>query len=220
MIEQVQAHSDKPFKSEFIQFIQSKTWHWFITIPIGECDHDDAVLQRLRRIENQFCRKYLVNRYHKLRDAARFSMTVGFEGERKSGNRHAHILVYIPQPTKKCISHHMMINLFEWEFRWLWTTMKRVACKPNLWTADRRNCLDWVNDLVAISFGKANVARSIYTAKSVRQCEVPWSRFEFVTLPKHPRFTNRNLSVIRNRSRQRRNHLKRIGDPFVNGHVV
>ena len=35
-----------------------------------------------------------------------------------------------------------------------------------------------------ITFGRANTARTIYTVKDVRQAEVSWSRFEFVTPPK------------------------------------
>jgi hypothetical protein len=52
--------------------------------------------------------------------------------------------------------------------------------------------------------GAANTARTIYTVKDVRQAEVSWSRFEFVTPPKWAKFTNKNLSVIRNRDQQRR----------------
>ena len=56
---------------------------------------DDEVLQLLKSIEGTLCGKYLVNRYHKLPDEARYSMVVAFEGEAKCGTRHAHILAYV-----------------------------------------------------------------------------------------------------------------------------
>ena len=82
---------------------------------------DDEVMRRLKSIEATLCGKYLVNRYHKLPDEARYSMVVAFEGEAKCCWRHAHILAYVPPPTKKRLSHSMMISLFPWEFRFLWS---------------------------------------------------------------------------------------------------
>ena len=193
MIEQREITSDRPYKADFLDFIKSKQWHWFITIPIGLCDDENEVLRRLKSIEATLCGKYLVNRYHKLPDEARYSMVVAFEGEAKCGTRHAHILAYVPPPTKKRLSHSMMISLFPWEFRFLWTkytpAFKRVQIER-----------PWEQ----IHFGAANTARTIYAVKDVRQAEVSWSRFEFVTPPKWPKFNNENLSVIRNRDRQRR----------------
>jgi hypothetical protein len=55
-----------------------------------------------------------------------------------------------------------------------------------------------------LRFGRANDTRTIYFAKDVRERDVPWSRFEFVTPPKFDQFQNENLSVIRNTDRQRR----------------
>jgi hypothetical protein len=163
------------------------------TIPIGLCDDDDEVLHRLRAIEATFCGNCLVNRYHKLPDEARYSMVVAFEGEAKCGSRHAHILAYVPPPRKKYISHSTVISLFTWEFAFLWNKFtpffKRDRIKP-----------PWEK----IKFGRANTARAIYAVKDVRQAEVSWSRFEFVTPPKWAQFNNKNLSVIRNRDRQRR----------------
>jgi hypothetical protein len=193
VIEQRGLESDKAYKAAFVDFIESKQSHWFITIPIGLCDGDDEVLQRLRSIEATFCGRYLVNRYHKLPDEARYSMVVAFEGEAKRGMRHAHILAYVPPPTKRRLSHSMSISLFTWEFRFLWVKhmpfLKRVQMER-----------PWEK----IEFGRANTARAIYTVKDVRQAEVSWSRFEFVTPPKWPQFDNENLSVIRNRDQQRR----------------
>ena len=183
-----------------MDFIKSKQWHWFITIPIGLCDDDDEVLHRLSSIEATFCGKYLVNRYHKLPDEARYSMVVAFEGEAKCGWRHAHILAYVPPPTKKRFSHSMMIRLFPWEFESLWNKLTSLSAP-----AFKRVQIErpWEQ----IHFGAANTARTIYTVKDVRQAEVPWSRFEFVTPPKWETFTNENLSVIRNRDRERRSAL-------------
>lgn len=124
MIIPIQTPSDDPYKRAFIDFIKSKPWHWFITIPIGGCESDDAVRQRLRHIEAQLCGKYLVNRYHKLPDEARFSFLVAFEGETTCGTRHAHVLVYVPPLFKKRrrISNAMLTCILQQEFRYLWAT--------------------------------------------------------------------------------------------------
>ena len=205
--------SDRPYKQAFVDLIKSQPWDWFITIPIGECPADEVVLKRLRRIENELCRKFLVNRYHKLPDHQRFTMAVGFEGERGCGTRHAHVLAYAPAPTKIRISRDMLVNLFPEEFRFRWERLKREGSG----SGHLANDASWFGKL---QFGRVNIARCIYAAKAVRQQDVPWSRFEFVTAPKPSTFTNRNLSVIQNKSQQRRTYLKRIGDPLVTGHAV
>src|SRR5262249_21925638 len=140
VIERHQGKSDKPYKEAFVDFIRSKQWHWFITISIGSCDGDDEVLKRLRLIEAAFCGKYLVNRYQRLPDEARFCMAVAFEGDVKRGDRHAHILAYIPRPSKRPISQSMMIGLFPGQFRFLWNKMRMLsapdfekAWMPNPW---------------------------------------------------------------------------------------
>lgn len=205
--------SDRPYKKAFVDLIKSRPWDWFITIPIGECPADELLLKRLRRIENELCRKFLVNRYHKLPDHLRFSMAVAFEGERGCGTRHAHILAYIPAPTKIRISREMLVSLFPAEFRFRWERLKREGGGG----ADLANDAPWFGKL---QFGRANIVRCIYATKNVRQKDVPWSRFELVTMPKRSSFTNRNLSVIQNKNRQCRNHLKRMHDPLVTGHAV
>lgn len=197
VIERYQEKSDRSYKGAFVDFIQSKQWHWFITIPIGSCDSDDEVLKQLRAIEATFCGKYLVNRYQKLPDEARFCMAVAFEGDAKRGDRHAHVLVYIPRPSKRRISQSMMIGLFPWEFRFLWNKMRMLSLSDfrQAWTPN-----PWED----IKFGRANTARVVYAVKDVREAETSWSRFEFVTPPKFDKFRNENLSIIRNRDRQRR----------------
>jgi hypothetical protein len=202
VIGQHQRRSDKPYKEAFVDFIRSRQWHWFITIPIGSCDNDDLVLKRLRAIEAAFCGKYLVNRYQKLPDQARFAMVVAFEGDAKRGDRHAHVLAYIPPPSKRRISKSMMISLFPWEFRFLWNKI-RLLSAPDFEQAWRQ--YPWED----ITFGRANTVRKIYTVKDVRQTEVSWSRFEFVTPPKFKTVKNQNRSVVSNRDRQRRAVLKR-----------
>lgn len=197
MNQQNASNSDKPYKSEFVDFIKSKEWHWFITIPIGLCPHDETVLKRLRAIEAVFCGKYLVNRYHKLSNEARFSMVVAFEGESKLGTRHAHILAYIPPSSKKRISRSMLISLFPFEFRFLWNKLGLLSA-PNFEKA-------WMKyPWEGITFGTVNVARAIYPAKDVRQVEVPWSRFEFVTPPKFKAFNSENRRLLRDRDKHRR----------------
>jgi hypothetical protein len=211
VIGQRELKSDKPYKHAFVEFVRSKQWHWFITIPIGLCDNDEAVLRRLRSIEASLCGKHLLNRYHRLPDEARFSSVIGFEGEAKCGTRHAHILAYVPPSMKKRISHSMLISLFPLEFRFLWNKYApRHSFSP--WFEERDFPYE-IEDEAAkhkktakpvLRFGPANIARSIYAVKGVRQHEVPWSRFEFVTPPKFEQFKNENLSVIQHRDRQRR----------------
>ena len=185
VIKQYQGVSDKPYKEAFVDFIKSKEWHWFITIPIGLCDSDDVVLKRLRAIEAAFCGKYLVNRYHKLPDEARFSMVVSFEGDAKRGDRHAHVLAYIPLSSKRQISQSMMISLFPWEFRLLWNKICLLSAPDLDGGREQYPGED-------ITFGRADTVRKIYTVKDVRQAEVPWSRFEFVTPPKFKTVKTKN----------------------------
>jgi hypothetical protein len=133
----------------------------------------------------------------------RFSMLVGFEGERKYGTRHAHVLVYIPVPTKKRISHDMLLNLFPSDFRFLWNRLRGDR------SGGYRNSLVWADDRMALRFGRANRARSIYAVKDVRQRDVPWSRCEFVTLPKQQQFYDGNSTVIRGRMREQQQEYAR-----------
>jgi hypothetical protein len=191
--------SDQSYKNSFVEFIKSKPWHWFITIPIGLVDDEDEIMKRLRAIEAALCGKYLVNRYDRLPDTARYSMVVAFEGEVRLGNRHAHLSVYVPSPTKKRIQQSMLINIFPSEFRFLWKKFDILSARGaqqykaryyDLWTT--------------IAISPANIARNVYTVKNVRRDPVPWSRFEFVRPPKFKKFSNENLSVIRNRDRQRK----------------
>jgi hypothetical protein len=196
-------HSDKLYKQAFVDFIKSQKWHWFITIPIGLCYNDDDVLKRLRLIEAAFCGKYLPNRFHKLPDDARFRTVVSFEGESKYGNRHAHILAYIPTPTKNCPLHSILMERFPSEFRALWKKVGLLLAS-DLDDASVKNSFD------DITFGRANTVRAIYTVKDVRQEEVPWSRFEFVTPPKFKMFKNKNRNMIIYRNRQQRAFYKKM----------
>ena len=91
-------------------------------------------MRRLRTIEAMLCKRHLVNRYHKLPDDQRFSMIVAFEGEVKSGDRHAHILAYVPPSMKRRTSHEMMIGLFPGDFRYSWATLKRQEQQNCQWT--------------------------------------------------------------------------------------
>jgi hypothetical protein len=211
---QHEVSSDKSYKQAFVDFIKAKTWHWFITIPIGACDGDEDVIGRLRLIEAILCGKHLVNRYHKLPDEQRFSLAVAFEGEVKNGDRHAHILAYVPPSTKRRTSHQMMIGLFPGQFRYLWATLKRANNKST-------DSVDWFDLLSEPDFKQATANRKVYVVKHHRLRDVPWSRFDFVTPPKSKPFTNQTLSVIQNRNKQRRAALLRRGDPLLlNKHAV
>src|SRR5712692_1574399 len=111
------------WKDKFVKFIEKLEWHWFVTIGVGYCPDDEEVLRRLRLIEAKLCQKYVAShRYHKLPDFERFMMAVGFEGKRQSGTRHAHFLIRVPQPKKKC-SQLMLQSFLPLEFRFLWNTL-------------------------------------------------------------------------------------------------
>jgi len=174
VIGQREQKSDKAYKKAFIDFIKSKQWHWFITIPIGLCDDDDVVLTRLRAIEATLCGKYLVNRYNRLPDESRFSMVVGFEGDTKCGTRHAHILAYIPSPTRRCLSHRMLMSVFPFEFRFLWNRYA-APCSFSWWSEERNVPYEIEDQAIRsreranppLRFGGVNVYRIIYAAKNV-----------------------------------------------------
>jgi hypothetical protein len=201
------------YKHALVTFIRSLQWHWFITVPIGECPHDDVILKVLRRIEAHFCKKYVATRYHRLPDVNRFLMAVAFEGESKCGSRHAHLLVRVPSTNKKQLSQCELIATFPSEFGFLWLKFGPTARYKLSPRADTdlspgeisgeayRKALGRESSLC---IGRANAAREIYTVKQVREADVPWSRFEFVTPPKFGAFTNENLRVIKNRDRQKR----------------
>ena len=96
----------------------------------------------------------------------------------------------------------MMIGLFPWEFRFLWNKI-RLLSAPDFEKA-------WIQyPWEDITFGRANTVRKIYTVKDVRQAEVSWSRFEFVTPPKFTTVKNKNRNVLSNGDRQRRAGLNR-----------
>ena len=185
-------------------------WHWFITIPIGDCEADELVLKRLRRIENELCRKYLINRSWNLPANARFTMAIAFEGERELGTRHAHILAYVPQPTRKRISQEMAVGLFPSDFccRWGLQNTSTNGGDSNLTFVEcGKNNRNETHHIKGIRLGEANNDRVGYTVKDVGPNEVSWSRFEFVAAPTSKKFLNRNLSVVHNRNLQRRRHL-------------
>ena len=68
------ASTTNDYKRELVDFIQRLDWQFFITIGVGRCPDDDVVLQRLREIEARLSKRYVLNRYHKLPDEARFYM--------------------------------------------------------------------------------------------------------------------------------------------------
>jgi hypothetical protein len=197
------------YKHALVTFIRSLEWHWFITVPIGECPHDDLVLKFLRLIEARLCKKYVATRYHKLSDDDRFLMAVAFEGESKCGSRHAHLLVRIPRTTKKHIPQSKLIAAFPFEFRSLWLKFSRSAMADERQFHHQkgkeayRKPQDFRRESL-LRIDRANAAREIYTVKYVREADVSWSRFEFVTPPKFLVFKNKNLRAIKNRDRQKR----------------
>jgi hypothetical protein len=203
------------YKHAFVNFIEQLAWDWFVTIGVGSCPPDEEVLRRLRLIEAHFCKKYLLNRYHKLPDQDRFSMAAAFEGEQRLNTRHAHLLVHVPKPMKRGPSRRMLIAHFPWEFMFLWHALRPAGdLSPPPWQASRPDASH--SALVEpIMFGRANSARKNYTVKDVQMTDVPWSRFEFITPPKTKKFKNENLSVIYNRDRQKRTLCAHRHDAFT-----
>jgi hypothetical protein len=205
---QVHERVKATFKSAFVDFIRAHDWDWVITIGIGSCDDDDELLERLRIIESQLCGKYVSNRYQKFADDDRYWMAVAFEGERKDGTRHAHILVHVPKPRKNCESKEISILRFPWQFMCLWHRVTFLWLKENP-LAKGSSSPRKVRLVSPFEFDRANTASRVYTVKSIQKDETRWSRFEFVTPPKSKKFKNENLSAIRNRNRQRRLLIKK-----------
>jgi hypothetical protein len=158
------------YRAALIEWMQTFDWHWFITIEIGKCPPDEEVLRRLRLIEATLCKRYLLNRFHKLPRDQRFSIAIAFEGDTESGSRHAHLLLYVPPPRKGDRSQQDMIEQLPNEFTMLWTELGRpkhfralhsvVAVSPK---AAGLNFLPAVPNLVS------------YTLKVV----TPWQRPDF-----------------------------------------
>jgi hypothetical protein len=179
------------WKSAFVDFIASETWHYFLTIPVGSCPHDDEVVRRLRLIEAMLTSQHVSRRYHKLPDEARYRFIVAFEGERICGTRHAHILAYIPLARKNSFSQASTVAFFPMEFRFLWD-----------------NVLGSGSDS-SPKFALATTSNKIYTVKNVEED----SRFEFVSPPQTQKiFCNDNLRITRNRDAQKRQSLGLIQD--------
>jgi hypothetical protein len=150
-----------------------KDQEWFITIPPGKCPPDEILIKTLTHMCAGFNKSYVSARYHKLGDPNQFSMILTFEGEVVCGTRHAHILVKVPTPRKRHISRDTLISWFPFEFRWLWQVFNPL---PSRFEYDILSAIE--ND--GLTFGRANTARKIYTAKDVRQSDVSWSRLEFI----------------------------------------
>jgi hypothetical protein len=191
--------STAAYKRAFVELQKAQNYDWSITIGIGHCPPDDEVLRILTRIDAILSKKYLVGRYHKLPPEDRFLIGVAFEGARDCGTRHAHILVRVPSPMKKC-TRDMLLSSFPFEFQFLWHKMSRTATS---WTPN------WADSKGSkpLEFCRANVALTVYTVKRVQSESQPWSRFEIVQPQRWNTFTNENLSVIKNRDRQVRADL-------------
>ena len=94
----------------------------------------------------------------------------------------------------------MLSSLFPGEFRFLWKKLDLLSAQTESEYRRARARDLWAD----IEITPANTARHVYTVKDLRQADVPWSRFEFVTPPRFETFKNENLSVIHNRDRQKR----------------
>ena len=214
---------EQTYKDEFVGFIQSLDWHWMITIGIGSCPKDEELIRRLRIIEAQLCGKYCSNQYHKLADAHRYSMVVGFEGERARGTRHAHILVHVPTPTKGQKSHSVAIMRFKWEFWCLWLKLNgnagvqhspysaRSAHLSKFKDGEDQEVLKFDGKRLPVKIDRigptSDTVKKYYAVKRVQSDDVSWSDVQFVTPPKTKTFENENTKKIHNRSRKA--HLKR-----------
>jgi len=213
------------YKNEFVQFIESLDWHWMVTIGIGSCPKDEELIRRLRIIEAQLCGRYLSNSYHKLADADRYSMMIGFEGERTRGTRHAHILVHVPKPTKHHASHSLAIMRFKWEFWCLWLKLNdnigvqhspysmKSAHLSKFKDGEDQEVLKSDERSLPVKIDRVGSTRDgvkkYYAVKRVRSEDVSWSDVQFVTPPKTKIFENVNTKKIHNRNRKARLRLNR-----------
>ena len=214
---------EQNYKDEFVRFIETLDFHWMVTIGIGSCPRDEELIRRLRIIEAQLCGKYCSNQYHKLADADRYSMVVGFEGERTCGTRHAHILVCVPKPTRRQISHSLAIMRFKWEFWCLWLKLNgnvgvqhspysmQSAHLSKFRDGDDQEILKFDGKRLPVKIDRigptSGTVNKYYAVKRVNSEDVPWSNVQFVTPPKTKTFENVNTKKIHNRSRKA--HLKR-----------
>jgi hypothetical protein len=214
-----------PYRDTFVDFIKELDWNWMITIGIGSCPNDDELMRRLRIIEAQLCGKYLSNSFHKLSDADRYSMVVGFEGEKSKGSRHAHILVRIPTPTKRPMSRSIAIMRFKWEFWCLWLRLNdskkrenspysaRTAHLSKLSDGEDKEVLKFGTSRLPVKIDRVGPAKggvaTYYAIKRVQSDEVAWSDVQFVTPPKSVKFENVNTTKIHNLNRSVRLKLKR-----------
>jgi hypothetical protein len=218
-----QIQEKRQYRDAFVKFNHSIDWHWMVTIGIGSCPTDDELLRRLRIIEAQLCGKYLSSSDYKLADADRYSMMVGFEGERGSGNRHAHILVHVPKPTKLWISQDAAITQFDWEFwhLWLWLNdsvgiqhcpySMNGALSSEISDGEDQASTTTINLPVKIDRVGSGPARTSkhYAIKRLSNEDAPWSDVQFVTPPKAKKFENENTKKINNRNRKASLKLKR-----------
>jgi hypothetical protein len=219
---------ERHYKDEFVQFIESLDWHWMVTIGIGSCPKDEELIRRLRIIEAQLCGRYLSNSYHKLADADRYSMMVGFEGERTRGTRHAHILVRVPTPTRRRISHSLAVMRFKWEFWCLWLKLNgnvgvqhspysmRSAHLSKFKDGEDQEILKFDRNSLPVKIDRigptSDTVNKYYAVKRVNSEDVSWSDVQFVTLPMTKTFENANTKKIHNRSRKallKRNRYER-----------
>jgi len=214
---------EQAYKDEFVRFIETLDFHWMVTIGIGSCPMDEELIRRLRIIEAQLCGKYLSNSYHKLADVDRYSMVVGFESERGIGTRHAHILVHVPIPTKRQISHPLAIMQFKWEFWRLWLQLNgnggvrhgpysmRSAHLSKLNDGEDQEVLKCDGKSLPVKIDRigptSDTVNKYYAVKRVNCEDVSWSDVQFVTPPKAKQFENVNTKKIHSRSRKA--HLKR-----------
>jgi hypothetical protein len=219
---------EQNYKNELVRFVETLDFHWMVTIGIGSCPRDEELIRRLRIIEAQLCGKYLSDSYHKLSDVDRYSMMVGFESERVIGTRHAHILVRVPIPTKRQISHPLAIMRFKWEFWRLWLQLNgNVGVRHSPYSMQSAHLSKFKDgeDQEVLKFGGKSLPVKIdragptsgtvnkyYAVKRVNSEDVPWSDVQFVTPPKTKTFENVNTKKIHSRSRKallKRNRYER-----------
>ena len=202
------------YRDTFVSFIEELDWNWMVTIGIGSCPNDEELIRRLRIIEAQLCGKYLSNSYHRLADADRYSILVGFEGERTNGTRHAHILVHVPKPTKRLTSQALAILRFKWEFWCLWLRLNGnagVHISPYSLESAHLSKFQDGEDQEVLKFHRKGLPVKIdrvgsavdgvkkhYAVKRIHSEESLWSDVQFVTPPKFNKFENVNTIKIRN----------------------
>jgi hypothetical protein len=129
------------YKDLLTKFVQSFRWDLFVTIGVGHCPDDDEARRRFRLIEAKLNKTFVHREYHRLAEADRFWGIIAFEGERERGDRHCHLLLYVPNPKRGELSRDTLIGKLPLWIRILWNNLsEKPWAEPSDWSSFRLKC--------------------------------------------------------------------------------